>query len=68
MAIQHMMSSEWVPVVRDEATAQVLEQKVREGGSGVWGDIPTPPNPAVPDAELHAIVQWVLTSRSNRQG
>jgi len=45
---------------------QVLEQKVRNGGAGVWGDIPMPPNPAVPDAELHAIVQWVLTSRSNR--
>ena len=43
--------------------AQVLEQKVRNGGTGVWGDIPMPPNPAVPDAELHAIVQWVLTSR-----
>ena len=48
--------------------AQMLEQKVRDGGAGVWGDIPMPPNPAVPDAELHAIVQWVLTSRSNRQG
>jgi cytochrome c551/c552 len=42
--------------------AQLLEQKVRNGGSGAWGDIPMPPN-AVPDAELHAIVQWVLTSR-----
>jgi cytochrome c len=44
-------------------TAQMLEQKVRDGGAGVWGDIPMPPNPAVPDAELHAIVQWVLTTR-----
>jgi cytochrome c len=42
---------------------QMLEQKIRNGGGGVWGDIPMPPNPAVPDAELHAIVQWVLASR-----
>jgi cytochrome c len=41
--------------------AQMLEQKIRDGGAGAWGDIPMPPNPAVPDAELHAIVQWVLT-------
>ena len=32
--------------------AQMLEQKVRDGGAGVWGDIPMPPNPAVPDADL----------------
>jgi cytochrome c len=43
--------------------AQMLERKVRNGGAGVWGDIPMPPNPAVPDAELQAIVQWVLTLR-----
>ncbi len=42
--------------------AQMLEQKVRNGGAGVWGEIPMPPNPAVPDAELHGIVQWILTS------
>jgi cytochrome c len=41
----------------------MLERKVRNGGAGVWGDIPMPPNPAVPDAELQAIVQWVLTLR-----
>jgi len=46
--------------------AQMLEQKVRNGGAGVWGDIPMPPNSAVPDTELQAIVQWVLASPSNR--
>ena len=43
--------------------APMLEQKIRNGGAGVWGDVPMPPNPAVPDAELRAIVQWVLTAR-----
>jgi cytochrome c len=43
--------------------APMLEQKIRNGGAGVWGDVPMPPNPAVPDAELKTIVQWILTSR-----
>jgi cytochrome c len=37
-----------------------LTEKVRAGGSGVWGDIPMPPNPQVPDADLQTLVQWVL--------
>jgi cytochrome c len=38
-----------------------LTEKVRAGGSGVWGDIPMTPNPQVPDADLQTLVQWVLT-------
>jgi cytochrome c551/c552 len=38
-----------------------LEAKVKNGGAGVWGDIPMPPN-AVPDADIHSIVNWILTS------
>jgi len=37
-----------------------LAEKVRNGGSGVWGTIPMAPNPQVPDPELHALVKWVL--------
>jgi len=42
--------------------AQRLEEKVKNGGAGVWGDIPMPPNSVVPDAEVHNIVNWILTS------
>lgn len=42
--------------------AERLEAKVKNGGSGVWGDIPMPANPTVPDADLREIVQWILTS------
>jgi len=38
-----------------------LFEKVRKGGTGVWGQIPMPPNPNVPDGDLHALVKWVLS-------
>jgi cytochrome c len=38
-----------------------LVAKVKSGGVGVWGQIPMPPNSAVPDADLHALVKWVLS-------
>ncbi|MDA0983613.1 MAG: c-type cytochrome [Proteobacteria bacterium] len=38
-----------------------LAEKVKKGGSGVWGQIPMPPNAAVPDAEIQALVKWILT-------
>jgi cytochrome c len=38
-----------------------LAEKVKKGGSGVWGQVPMPPNAAVPDADLKALVKWVLS-------
>src|SRR4029450_12821805 len=35
-----------------------LAQKVKNGGAGVWGQVPMTPNPQVPDPDLHAIVKW----------
>ena len=37
-----------------------LSEKVKKGGSGVWGPVPMPPNAAVPDADVKALVEWVL--------
>lgn len=37
-----------------------LEQKVKKGGSGVWGQVPMPPNPAIPDADLKKLVDWIV--------
>jgi cytochrome c len=37
-----------------------LEQKVKKGGVGVWGQIPMPPNAAVPDKDIHELVEWIL--------
>jgi cytochrome c len=44
----------------DGSAAEKLEHKVKNGGSGVWGAIPMPPN-NVPDADLKTLVEWVLS-------
>lgn len=41
----------------DEA---MLFEKVRKGGKGVWGPIPMPPNTAVKDDDLKALIKWIL--------
>ena len=40
---------------------KTLIAKVREGGKGAWGEIPMSPNPTVPEADVRALVQWILT-------
>jgi cytochrome c551/c552 len=38
-----------------------LTQKVKMGGTGVWGQIPMPPNSQVSDADIKALVSWILS-------
>ena len=40
-----------------------LAQKIRNGGQGVWGQVPMPPNPSLGEAELKTIVGWVLQQK-----
>ncbi len=44
----------------DAAAAGKLADKVKKGGSGVWGPVPMPPNANVPDADVKALVDWIL--------
>jgi cytochrome c len=37
-----------------------LVAKVKAGGVGVWGNIPMPPNTAVREDDIKALVKWVL--------
>jgi cytochrome c len=46
----------------DAGALAKLEQKVKAGGSGVWGAIPMPPN-NVPEAELKSLVEWILARK-----
>ena len=46
----------------DSGAPAKLEQKVKNGSSGVWGAIPMPPN-NVPDADLKTLVGWILTQK-----
>lgn len=44
-----------------DAVAKLME-KVRKGGSGVYGPVPMPPNPPdkISDAELKAAIEYIL--------
>ena len=44
----------------DKSAEAKLIEKVKKGGSGVWGPVPMPPNPTVPDADVKALVEWIL--------
>jgi cytochrome c len=46
----------------DAGAEAKLIGKVKNGGSGVWGQIPMPPNAAVPDADIKTLVKWVLST------
>jgi len=47
---------------RGDKTAEAkLVKKVKEGGVGVWGQVPMPPNSAVSDKDIQTLVKWVLS-------
>jgi cytochrome c len=41
----------------------VLFQKVRNGGSGVWGTVAMPANKKVSDKDLKKIIAWILAQK-----
>ncbi len=41
----------------------MLIDKVKKGGTGVWGQIPMPPNAAVKDEDVKTLVKWVLATK-----
>lgn len=40
--------------------AAMLQEKVKKGGSGVWGPVPMPPNTQVSDADIKTLVAYIL--------
>ena len=47
----------------DAGAAAKLAEKVKKGGSGVWGPVPMPPNVTVPDADIKSLVDWILAQK-----
>ena len=45
----------------DKDADKKLAAKVKAGGTGVWGQIPMPPNAQVSDADIATLVAWVLS-------
>jgi cytochrome c len=40
-----------------------LVDKVKKGSQGTWGQVPMPPNSNVPDADVRALVKWILSQK-----
>ncbi len=47
----------------DKDAVAKLSKKVREGGSGVWGPVPMPPNPQVSADEATTLVKWIMSGK-----
>lgn len=45
----------------DKGAAARLFDKVKKGSQGSWGQVPMPPNAAVPDGDVRALVKWILS-------
>lgn len=47
---------------KGQKVTEKLVAKVKDGGSGVWGAIPMPPNTGkMTDAEFKSVVEWILS-------
>jgi len=47
----------------DKDAAAKLATNIREGGVGIWGQIPMPANPQVNADEAQSLAKWVLTTK-----
>jgi cytochrome c len=47
----------------DKTAEAKLVDKVKKGGSGVWGAVPMPPNSLVKDEDIKTLVHWVLSQK-----
>jgi cytochrome c len=41
-----------------------LSTRIREGGSGVWGDVAMTPHPDVKDAQARQMLAWIMTVKA----
>jgi cytochrome c len=46
--------------VDDKGADVKLATKIREGGVGVWGQVPMPPQTQVTEAEALTLARWIL--------
>ena len=44
-----------------DSASEKLVKKIREGGSGNWGNIPMNAHPNISDNDLSSMVDWILT-------
>ncbi|WP_205942716.1 PQQ-dependent sugar dehydrogenase [Pedobacter psychroterrae] len=51
----------------NDAAQAALVKKIKEGGSGVWGDAMMPAHSTMPNAELNTIVKYILSLSNKSQ-
>jgi cytochrome c len=44
----------------DQAAADKLVVKIRDGSVGVWGQVPMPAQPQVTEAEAKTLARWIM--------
>ena len=44
----------------DPGAVPKLMQKIKQGGSGVWGMLPMPSHPNMNDADIKTVTLWIL--------
>ena len=47
----------------DKGAEAKLVAKVKAGGSGVWGNIPMPPNAHIKPDDIKTLVHWILSQK-----
>jgi cytochrome c len=47
----------------DANAPALLADRVRMGTQGTWGTVPMPPNDKIPDADLQALIAWILAQK-----
>jgi cytochrome c len=51
----------------NEETIKLLSNKIINGGSGVWGDMPMNAHPALSEVEARTIVEYILSSETTKK-
>ena len=60
-----LVGPSWKEIAQRYEGQDVLNQLVRkakDGGVGVWGEVPMPPNVLISESEIETIVKWVLAT------
>lgn len=42
-----------------EGATDLLIEKIRQGGKGVWGPLVMPPNPRLSEEDARALAEWI---------
>jgi cytochrome c len=48
---------------KDKDAEATLAKRVKAGSTGIWGNLPMPPNAHVKDDDIKIMVQWILSTK-----